>query len=156
MTPRLNLLLLANSRREPPAPFHPRISLIDLPPRRIKDQLPEILHMWMHTRVIIRRRKLDKLADVRNRAVNAHVLVADDSLGRGLGLVGCCAEFLQDLQRFDTAVDIEGHAGCSEVFVRGAEVMQEAGECPSNWVQGLGLLWELLLRDGHAVEVDAH
>jgi hypothetical protein len=53
-----------------------------------------------------------------------HVLVSNNGLGNGLGLVGRRPQVLEHLQGFDSAVKIEGHASCSEVFLGSADIVQ--------------------------------
>lgn len=70
----------------------------------------------MPTKVIVQRREMNRLADVGDGTVGAHVLMPTDSLGDGLGLVCRRAVVLEGLKGVEAASDIKGHASCGDVL----------------------------------------
>lgn len=120
MRPRLQPILLANRRRKAPAPPQPRPRPDHINFSRRMHQLRVLAHVVVHSR------QLDQLAQERDGARGAQVLVADDGLGHGLGLRCRPAEALLDeVEREQPAVELEREARCAQVGVCCADVVEE-------------------------------
>lgn len=123
MTPRLDSLLFLDSSREERAPLQARVRLINLSARQIVDQLSKVLDMRVESSIVVSSGQLDQLANVSDRTINSHILMANDSFSCGFGLISGCAKLLEDVESFDAPVDVEGHPRGGEVFFGSAEVV---------------------------------
>lgn len=150
MAPRLDALLLANGAGEERAPFQTGIRLVDLRPGRAVQQLAKVWNMRMKARVIVGSRQLDELADEGNGSIHTHILVSNDGLGGGLGLISSGAKVLEHGERLDASVNVKGHVGCRKVLLSSTKVVEETGQSPGYRVEIGEDIGKLLLRDGHS------
>ena len=75
------------------------------------------------------RSQLYQQPDAGYLAALPEVLVPDHGLGDALRLRGRCPEpVLEQVERYVSAVVLEGHERAGHVGVRGADVVEEAGE----------------------------
>lgn len=124
VAPWFNPLLLLDGLREERAPLQTRVSLVDLGPRNVVEQLFEIPDVRVEAGVVVGGSELKQLAKERDRAIHTHVLVSNDRLGSSLGLVGGRSKVLQDIHGLDAPVDIKRHASRSKVFLRGTKIVE--------------------------------
>lgn len=69
----------------------------------------------MPTKGVIQRREMNRLIDVGDGTVGAHVLMPDDSLINDLGLVRTSAVNLEGLENIEAATYVKEHASCGEI-----------------------------------------
>lgn len=76
-------------------------------------------------------RQLNDLSQKGNVAIHAKVLVTDDGLTDCIGLVLGRPKVSQDIEGFETTVELKGHAGGSDVLFSGANVVKQGshGKC---------------------------
>ncbi|KAK1531187.1 hypothetical protein CPAR01_10836 [Colletotrichum paranaense] len=111
-SPHALLPLPSPSKLMTPPKSRPR--LIDLPSRLPTNQ--SLTHTRVPTKVIVQRREMNRLIDVGDGTVGAHVLMPHDSFGDGLGLVCRRAVVLEGLEGVEAAADVKGLASCGEVL----------------------------------------
>lgn len=111
MTPRLALQLLADRIRKATKPALARELLDQIIPGLLVYHLPNVFHVRVAAGVVVDGRQLDHLAQERDGTVGPEVLVPDCGLGDGVRLVFRTSPLADDVDCFDAAVDIEGHAG---------------------------------------------
>lgn len=104
--------------------------------------------------VVVDGGQLHQLAQQRDGAHGAQVLVPDHGLGDGLGLVGGPAELRADeVVGEQAAVEFEGEARRAQVGGRRADVVQEAGQGEGGGRERGGVGGELLVEDGGCWEL---
>lgn len=131
VTPRLQLLLLANRCSKTPQPSVPQIRCIHLVPRLLVDDLSKALDIWMLTNVVIDRRQLDQLTEESDVTLSAEILMTNYSLAYCFGLVLGRAVVLEEIERLDTTLELEREAGGGHVCISCADVMEETRESKS-------------------------
>lgn len=114
------------------------------------NHISKVLDSRVNARVVVGRGQLNELTNVRDGAIDAHVLVANDGFHDSLSLVVRGTKVQEYREGSDATVDIETHARGREDLFCSTNVMEEAGECPRRWIKCGISLGKLLLGDGHA------
>lgn len=124
MTVRLELNLLPHSRRKAAAPPMPRIR-----PINTLNSIP--MHQLRKPAAIVdQSHRLDEEPELGDAASLAHVLMADNGLGHGLGLRLRRPVLREQVERLVAALELEAQVRAVHVVLGGADVVEEAGQEP--------------------------